>query len=179
MPIVLAALLIIVGALVAFVVLIPIALIQRYRAGTMRRRARLWLVSLNLAGVSLSIVLFLVSAALTTIWVPHALDYAASGIAAGLALGMLGLVLTRWEHEGGTLIYTPNRWLVLALTVAVAARIIYGLWRTYQAWEAVGGDVSWAASGGLAGSLGAGALILGYYWTYWFGIRRRSLRLAA
>jgi hypothetical protein len=173
-PVILVALLVIVGVLFASVVLIPVALIQRYRAGTMRRRARPWLIKLNLAGVSLSIVVFLVSAALTNIWIPRAFPYAAAGLVAGLALGVLGLVLTRWEHQPPSLIYTPNRWLVLAITLAVAGRILYGFWRTYEAWHALGGDVAWAASSGLAGSLGAGALVLGYYWTYWAGVARRT-----
>jgi hypothetical protein len=36
------------------------------------------------------------------------------------------------------------------------------------------GGVEWVASSGVAGSLGAGALILGYYWMYWYGVRRRT-----
>jgi hypothetical protein len=174
-PVILAALLVIVGVLFASVVLIPITLIQRYRAGTMRRRARVWLVTVNVIGISLSIVIFLLSAALTNIWIPQAFAYAVLGVIAGLALGVIGLLLTRWERFPGALFYTPNRWLVLAITVAVAARIAYGFWRTYQAWQSIGGDVAWAASSGVAGSLGAGALILGYYWTYWFGVRRRAV----
>ena len=176
MPVVLVALLIIIGVLFASVVLIPITLIQRYRAGTMRRRARVWLVTVNVIGISISIVLFVVSAALTNIWIPQAFVYAASGVAVGLVLGVLGLVLTRWERVPGALFYTPNRWLVLAITLAVAGRIAYGLWRTYHAWESIGGDVAWAASSGVAGSLGAGAVVLGYYWTYWFGVRWRAVR---
>jgi hypothetical protein len=74
------------------------------------------------------------------------------------------------------LFYTPNKWLVLTITVAVAGRIAYGLWRTFQAWEAIGGDVAWAAASGVTGSLAAGALVLGYYWTYWFGVARRVSR---
>ena len=177
MPVILAALLVILGVLFASVVLVPITLIQRYRTGTIRRRARVWLVTVNVIGITLSIAIFLLSAALTNIWIPQALLYAATGVAAGLALGVVGLVLTRWERLRGELFYTPNRWLVLAITLAVAGRIAYGLWRTYQAWQSIGGDVAWAASSGVAGSLGAGALVLGYYWTYWFGVRRRALAM--
>ena len=173
MPVVLAALLVIVFVLFASVVLIPITLIQRYRTGTMRRRGRVWLVTINAIGISLSILLFLLSAALTNIWIPAAFSYALGGVAAGIVVGFAGLALTRWERFPDALYYTPNKWLVLALTIAVAARIGYGFWRTYHAWQAVGGDVAWAASSGVAGSLGAGALILGYYWTYWWGVRFR------
>lgn len=175
MPVILAALLVIIGVLFASVILIPITLIQRYRAGTMRRRARLWVVTLNVVGVGLSILIFLTSAALTNIWIPQALLYAASGVLAGLALGLCGLALTRWERTPGGLFYTPNRWLVLAITLAVAGRIAYGLWRTYHAWEVMGADVTWASTG-IAGSLAAGALILGYYFAYWFGVRKAAVR---
>jgi hypothetical protein len=174
-PVILAALLVIVFVLFASVVLIPIALIQRYRAGTMRRRARVWLVTVNLAGISLSTVLFLVSAALTNIWIPQALLYASVGVCVGVVLGIVGLALTRWERFPGALFYTPNRWLVLAMTIAVAARIAYGFWRAWQQWEALGGAESWLVATGLEGSLAAGATVLGYYVAYWYGVRRRAV----
>ena len=174
MPVVLAALLVIVFVLFASVVLIPITLIQRYRTGTMRRRARVWLVTINAVGISLSIPLFLLSAALTNIWIPAAFSYALGGVGAGVVLGFAGLALTRWERFPDALFYTPNKWLVLAITLAVAARIAYGFWRTSHAWQSIGGDVAWAASSGVAGSLAAGALVLGYYCTYWWGVRFRT-----
>jgi hypothetical protein len=176
MPVILAALLVIVGVLLASVILIPISLIQRYRMGTMRQRVRPWLVTINVMGISLSIVVFLASAALTNIWIPQAFVYAAAGVGLGLALGVVGLALTRWERLPDALFYTPNRWLVLAITVAVAGRIVYGFWRSWQQWEAIGGGTAWIAASGVAGSLGAGALILGYYWAYWVGVRRRAAR---
>jgi hypothetical protein len=177
MPVILAAVLVIVAVLFASVVLIPLTLVQRYRAGTMRRRARRWLVTINVVGITLSIAIFLASSALTTIWIPNAWVYAAAGIAAGLVLGVFGVLLTRWEHHPSALYYTPNRWLVLAITLTVAGRIGYGLWRTYEAWSSIGGDVAWAAASGVAGSLGAGGLILGFYWTYWVGVGRKLGRV--
>jgi hypothetical protein len=47
------------------------------------------------------------------------------------------------------------------------------LWRSWQAWRLAAGDTSWIVSSGVAGSLAAGAVVLGYYLTYWFGVRRR------
>ena len=176
MPVILAALLVIVFVLFASVVLIPITLIQRYRTGTIRRRARIWLVTLNVVGISLSTVIFLVSAALTNIWIPQALVYASVGVCVGVVLGIFGLALTRWERYPGALFYTPNRWLVLAITLAVAARIGYGFWRAWQQWQALGGGESWLVATGLEGSLAAGATVLGYYLAYWHGVRRRAVR---
>ncbi len=44
----------------------PLILVQRYRMGSRRRRARGWLATLNAVGLSLSTVLFLLGAALTS-----------------------------------------------------------------------------------------------------------------
>ena len=68
-------------------------------------------------------------------WVPGALRYSAGGLAVGGVLGLAGFALTRWERRGGVLLYTPNRWLVLAVTLVVATRVVYGFWRTWQTWR--------------------------------------------
>lgn len=175
MPLVLLLLALLLLAILVSVVLIPVALMQRYRMGTVRRRAWPWLASLNAAGITLSLVLFFAGAAFTNIWVPHALAYSALGAIAGMSIGLLGLVLTRWEPTGSGLYYTPNRWLVLAITLAVAGRLAYGLWRGWHAWTNVGAE-SWLVASGTAGTLAAGALILGYYFAYWIGVRRRVRR---
>jgi hypothetical protein len=160
-------------ALFAIIALIPLSLVMRYRAGTSRRRARNWLVTVNVAGLAISITLFLISAAITNIWVPDAFVYTVAGLLTGCVLGALGLWLTRWEAEAGPLHYTPNRWLALTLTFVVAARLIYGFWRAWHTWQAGLGDTSWAAAAGVEGSLAAGAVVLGYYFFFWLGVRRR------
>ena len=163
----------------ALIVLIPISIVQRYRVGTSRQRARGWLTALNLGALTLSALLFLVSAAFTNIWVPDALRYTVGGLLAGCLLGIVGLWLTQWEPSLGTLHYTPNRLLVLAITLLVAARVMYGFWRGWESWRAgVSGD-SWFVAAGVAGSMAAGAIVIGYYLTYWFGVRRRLKRQLA
>jgi hypothetical protein len=42
----------------AFVALIPIALVQRFRMGVARQRARGWLIAINLVGISISMMMF-------------------------------------------------------------------------------------------------------------------------
>jgi hypothetical protein len=160
----------------ALIVLTPLSLIQRYRVGTARRMARGWVATLNLLALSLSVVIFLASAAVTNIWVPQALSHSLMGLAAGCALGALGLAMSRWEATPSSLYYTPNRWLVLAITLTVTARVMYGIWRTWQAWRLGLDDPSWVAASGAAGSLAAGAVVLGYYIVYWAGVRRRLRR---
>jgi hypothetical protein len=160
----------------ALVALIPIALVQRYRMGTARQRARGWLAAINLAGLALSAVMFLVTAALTSIWVPGALTYTAAGLAIGCVLGVAGLWLTRWEPVPGGLYYTPNRWLVLGITLVVAGRVLFGFWRAWHTWRAGVDDASWFAAAGVAKAMAAGAVVLGYYLAYWIGVRRRIRR---
>ena len=177
MPILVAFALLLIVVL-AMVVLVPISLIQRYRVGTSRSRARSWLVTLNVVGISVSMVFFLAGAAVSNIWIPRALLSALAGAAVGATLGVIGLALTRWEHSSVALHFTPNRWLVLAITIAVSARLMYGVWRGWQAWQVTGDDGSWLAASGAAGSLAAGAIVLGYYLVFWIGVRRRALRSA-
>jgi len=171
--------LLIVLALVTVVALIPLSLVQRYRLGTSRQRARGWLAAINLTGLVFSAVLFLTSAALTTIWIPGALTYAAGGLGAGLVLGLVGLWLTRWEASTDALHYTPNRLLVLGMMLIVGSRVLYGLWRAWESWSAGLRGESWLVGSGARESMAAGAVVLGYYLAYWSGVRRRYRRHAS
>ena len=163
----------------AIVALIPIALVQRYRMGTARQRARGWLTTINLTGLALSATMFLVTAAFTNIWVPGALSYTAAGLATGGVLGVFGLWLTRWEPVPGGLYYTPSRSLVLAITLVVTGRVMFGFWRAWHTWRAGLDDQSWFAAAGVEKSMAAGAVVLGYYLVYWIGVRRHLRRRRA
>ena len=175
MPLVLAAVLIV----LACVALIPFSIVQRFRRGTLRRRARRWVAAVNLGGLGLSAGLFLAGALLSTPWIPAAPAYTLAGFGAGLGLGALGVVLTKWHSvPGGRLEYTPNRWLVLAVTGVVAARVLYGFWRSWYAWQGGLESMAWIAGSGVAGSMSAGAVVLGYYLTFWTGVYRRADRAA-
>jgi len=171
-PLLVIVLLVVLG----FIALLPLALVQRYRAGTSRQLARGWLATVNVVGLAMSIVFFLTGAAMTSIWVPYALRYTVAGLAFGGMLGVIGLALTRWERGSRSLHFTPNRWLVLAITLLVTARVLYGFWRAWQSWRSAIDGGSWVIASGAAGALAAGALVLGYYLTYWIGVRRRLTR---
>lgn len=161
------------GLLLFFVIAIPFSLVMRYRVGKARRLARAWVVTANLVMLSISLALFLVGAAMTNIWVPRAFVYGLAGLAAGGTLGVLGLLATRWERTPNGLFFTPNRWLVLLVTLVVAARISFGIWRSWHAWHHGAGAVGWLEAFGVAQSLAAGAIVLGYYLVYLLGLRRR------
>ena len=173
MPLILGVVLLVV---LGFIALLPLALVQRYRAGTSRQLARAWLAAINLTGLAISIVFFIAGAAITSIWVPYALRYTLAGLAAGCLLGLVGLALTRWEPGARALHFTPNRWLVLAITLVVTGRVLYGFWRGWRSWHSAVDGGSWVVASGAAGALAAGAVVLGYYLTYWAGVRRRLSR---
>ena len=158
------------------IALMPLILIQRYRMGTARRLARLWVTTLNLALMAFSVLLFLTGAAVTAMWVPNAFSGAIAGLVVGTALGVVGLVLTRWEPTAATLYYTPNRWLVLVVTFIVSARVLYGFWRSWKAVEAGVYGTQMVLAFGIPQSLAVGGAVIGYYVAYGWGVRRRVLQ---
>ena len=158
------------------IALMPLILIQRYRLGTARRMARPWMATLNLVLMVFSVFCFLAAAALTAVWVPNALRGAAAGLVVGTGLGLVGLVLTRWEPTTATLHYTPNRWLVLIVTFMVSARVFYGLWRSWKAAEAGVYGTEMVLAFGIPESLAVGGAVIGYYIAYAWGVRRRVLQ---
>lgn len=168
---------------IIFIALMPLLLIQRYRMGTARRLARPWAATLNLIALVFSVVFFLISAAITTIWVEGSFAGAAMGIGAGLLAGIIGLAITRWEHGLRELHYTPNRWLVLIVTLIVSARVLYGMFHSLAAAQAGLGGSGMVAAFGIPESLAAGGAVIGYYLAYGAGLRwqirrwqRRALR---
>ena len=169
MPLILLA----IALLLAPILLMPLSLVIRYRAGTARRQAKGWVATLNSVGLAISTSLFLMGAALSSIWVPHALSYSLLGLLGGIALGIVGLWVSRWEHRPDSLHYTPNRWLVLAVTLLVTARVLYGFWRGWHTLPDAAGETSWVSAFGVAQSMAAGTVVLGYYLSYWMGVRRR------
>lgn len=157
------------------IALMPVMLVQRYRVGSRRQPVRGWLLTLNLAGIGISSVLFLSGAAVTNIWVPGALVYSLAGMSLGGLLAIAGLALTRWEPLPDGLFFTPFRPLVFFLVFVVSARLLYGFWRAWQSWRTLAGDGDWVMSAGIPQSMGAGALVVGYYLIYWAGVRRRQI----
>lgn len=164
---------VLVGGFLLVVLLIPLGIVQRYRVGTSRRKARGCVALGNTIAFAISAALLLATAVVTSLWEPAALPYVAAGFAGGAALGWLGLALSRWEETGDGLYLTPRRWLVLAIVLVVAARMAYGLWRAGHAIAAGLADGAWLARAGVAGSLAAGAVVIGYSLVYSLGVRRR------
>jgi hypothetical protein len=168
---------IIVFALVLFVLLafagvVLLSLALRYRAGTARRQARCWVASLNIWMTSFSAVFFLSFTFLLSFWVDSAFRFGLIGMACGGILGLVGLAMTRWESQPEGLFYTPSRWLALFITLAIAARFIYGWWRATHSGSNVAGDQYWLiTASGTQLSLAVAAGLIGYYLVYSVGVR--------
>ena len=171
MPLLLLLPLLLLGVLALWALLLPLALVQRYRHGRLRRRAQPLAVRVNAWLLALSVPMFLLGGWVAGHWVPDAGVYATGGLLAGLLVGALGLALTRFERTPQGLYYTPPAWLVLALTVLVAARIAWGIAGAWQRWEgAIPAPGHW---GDHAGLFAAGGLLLGYAVAQAWGLKRR------
>jgi hypothetical protein len=171
-PIIIFALLLFVLLTVIGIVLLSLAL--RYRAGTSRRQARRWVASLNVWATSFSALFFLSFTLLLSFWVGSAFQFALLGMVCGAILGLLGLAITRWESQPEGLFYTPNRWLALIVTLAIAARFAYGWWRaTHYGSSVPAHQHSLLAASGTQLSLAVAAGLIGYYLVYSVGVRLR------
>jgi hypothetical protein len=173
MPMLLVLLLVLLVLPFVLIALMPFILIQRYRMGTARRMARPWLSTLGVVLMAFSTTVFLGGAAITAVWIPHAFRGAAAGVAVGTGLGIAGLLLTRWEATPATLHYTPNRWLVLLVIVMISARMLYGLWRSWNAARAGIYGTEMVLAFGIPQSLAVGGTVIGYYIAYAAGVRGR------
>jgi hypothetical protein len=171
MPVLLLLPLLVLVVVALWALLLPVSLWARYRAGRARRRAQGWVIRANAWLLVVSCALYLLSAWITSNWVAHALRDAALGGLAGIAVGIVGLWLTRFEPDDTGYFFTPNRWLVLALTALVAARIAVGLWLAWRSAGAASSPIdAWLQAGSL---FGVGGVLLGYYLAYTWGLRAR------
>jgi hypothetical protein len=171
-PIILFGLLLFVLLALAGVVLLSLAL--RYRAGTARRQARRWVASLNVWMTSFSAVLFLSFTFLLSFWLESAFRFALIGMGVGGILGLVGLAMTRWESRPEGLFYTPSRWLALVVTLAIAARFVYGWWHATHSGSNAPGDQHWLiTASGTQLSVAVAAGLIGYYLVYSIGVRLR------
>jgi hypothetical protein len=84
---------------------------------------------------------------------------------------------TRWESQPEGLFYTPSRWLVLIVTLAIAARFAYGWWRAMHSGSGASAGQHWLiTASGTQLSLAVAAGLIGYYLVYSIGVRLRLTR---
>ena len=178
MPILLLLPLLVVGIVLLWALLLPVLLVQRYRLGKARRRQLGWVVSTNAWMLLPSVALFLCGAWISGRWIEQALAWALAGLGVGIVLGIVGLWSSRFERLREGLYLTPNRWLVLGLTLLVGLRIGLGLWQAWSHWRhglQLAGATGIASPGSV---LGVGGVLLGYYLAMTWGVRARLRRPA-
>ncbi len=180
MPLLLLLPLLVLAIVALWALLLPISLIQRYRFGKKRRRVIGWANATNAWLMLVSVAAFFISAWMAARWLPDALSMAAIGFAAGIALGILNLAISRSEMDAGNFYITPNALLALGLTLLVAGRLLLGLWQLYEhgfQLHPMQREEAWFLRPDSLFALGG--LLLGHYFAWCWGLRsmlRRSLR---
>ena len=170
MPLLLLPLLVL-GVLALWALLLPFSLWARYRSGRARRRAQGWVIRANAWLLAVSVPMLLLAAWVAGRWDAGAHVETVAGLLVGVAIGAASLWLTHFERDGEGFHYTPNRWMVLALTGLVAARIFAALvigWRRLG--ESGAATMAWLDASGL---LAVAGLLLGYGLAYTWGLRAR------
>lgn len=178
MPLLLLFPLLVLALFSLWALLLPFSMWARYASGKARRRAHGWVVRINTWMLTASLPIFMLSAWIGARWMPDAVRDAGVGLLVGCLLGILSLWLTRFEHDNGGFHYTPNRWLVLGLTLLVAARLGAGLWLTWRHLAASGADpaAAWLQA---RGWMGVAGVLFGYYLAYGWGLRARLPKRSA
>lgn len=98
---------------------------------------------------------------------PQALAGMAAGIAAGAALGVLGLRKTQYEHIGSEFFYTPNAHIGVLVSMLFVGRLLYRGYEFYVLGTAQPQDF---ASSPL--TLAVFGILAGYYTMYAAGLLR-------
>jgi hypothetical protein len=109
-----------------------------------------------------------------------ALEAVAGGLLAGMALGMLGVHLTRFESDEKGIYYTPNSYIGAAVTLLLVGRLVYRMvlmYSTPQLAPPSGGD-PFAAMTRSPLTLATLMLTMGYYLMYSAGILYKSRGVA-
>src|SRR2546430_609927 len=130
---------------------------------------------MNVWTTSFSAALFLCFTFLISFWLGPTLRFGLAGLAVGAVLGLVGLVLTRWESHREGFFYTPSRWLALLVMLAIAARLVYGWWHAMN--RGAPDEQNWFLSAsGTQFSLAVAAGLISYYLVYAIGVRIRITR---
>ena len=159
-------------ALPLLLALLPFSLWQRYRLGKKQRRVWPWHNTLNMGLLLASSLCLLGWASLG--WVADAMPMAVAGWLLGLVLGGVNLASSQQQIQDGQYRVTPNGWIVLGLTLLVAARLALVFWQLAEhglAWRSDGHEAAWYLRP--ASLFAVAALLLGHGLAWCWGLHRR------
>jgi hypothetical protein len=109
----------------------------------------------------------------------------AAGLLGGVALGLVGLKLTRFEITATGDFYTPDPWIGLALTALLIGRLIYRFMVVYPAMQtathvtAADHGNAFAAYQRSPLTMAVFGLLFGYYIAYYAGVLIHHRRVLA
>lgn len=151
----------------------PLSLWWRYRTGPALRPVRDWQLALQAWLLLPALPMLLLGAWVAQQWwAPAATAWAAAGALAGIAIGVVRMATTRvGRSPDGLRWYTPERWIALALSLLVTAKVVWTLWQGWQAWQGVIPLEAWRATRATLFALGG--LVLGQSLGYAWGLRWR------
>ena len=112
---------------------------------------------------------------------PERLAWLATGLAAGAALGVWGMNLTRFESTPQGVYYTPNLHLGIALSLLLIGRVLFRFVQVLSIADAMPGAAMTSFGGPefvrSPSTLGIFGLLAGYYTAYAVGLLRRRSSL--
>jgi hypothetical protein len=159
---------------VALVPLIAWRIYKRVRRNIGRQKSRLWRHWAGTVLCPLLLAMFALAASRSTTAEVALL----LGIAGGIAAGVAGLKLTRFEGAASGWFYTPNPYLGIGLSLLLIGRVVYRFYEIYGD----GGMPHAQRSDELARSpltLFILGLVFAYYAAYSFGLLRWRRRMVS
>jgi len=159
--------------LYAFIPLVLWRIYARVRRNIGRQRSRAWRHWFGVTLFPLLVLLF----ALAALARPVAEGALWGGVAAGVALAIAGLRLTRYERTAEGFFYTPNAYIGVGLSLLLVGRILYRMTQLYgaNAAAAAGSSPDFARS---PLTLLIFGMVAGYYAAYVAGLLRWRRRAA-
>ncbi len=136
---------------------------QRIKRLMVRQHSKAWRHWISLIVFPVILVLLGVAALAH----PQALAGMAAGVVAGVALGVVGLRKTQYEHIGSEFFYTPNAHIGVLVSMLFVGRLLYRGYEFYVLGTAQPQDF---ASSPL--TMVVFGILAGYYTTYAAGLLR-------
>ncbi|MGZ5198133.1 MAG: hypothetical protein ACXWC4_00015 [Telluria sp.] len=157
---------------IALILLVPVLVWRVYARVRSRMARQRSIVSRHYTGLLAFFAMVAVAASELTD--PLAISALAGGTVAGLALGVYGLRITRFENTNEGYFYTPNARLGILIAMALVARVLYlGI----LIYANKGSNTPTPRIGDSPLTMLTVGLAAGYFWMYSLGLLRWRMKL--